>query len=50
MLGTAHLHDVRGEPEAANEAVTDELRAAARSTELLSRELTHCLALAGETE
>ena len=50
QLGTALLHGVRGEPEAAKEAVTDELRAAARNTELLSREITHCLALAGETE
>lgn len=50
QLGTALFHGVCGEPEAAKEAVTDELRAAARNTELLSRELTHCLALAGETE
>lgn len=50
QLGTGLLHGVRGEPEAARQAVTDELRAAARNSELLSRELTHCLALAGETE
>lgn len=49
-LSTAVLHGVRGEPEAAKAAVTDELRAAATNTELISRELTHCLALAGETE
>jgi tetratricopeptide (TPR) repeat protein len=50
QLGAALLHGVRGEPEAARSAVTDELRAAARNSELLSRELTHCLALAGETD
>ena len=50
QLGSALFHGVCGEREAAREAVTDELRAAARNTELLSRELTHCLALAGETE
>jgi len=32
------------------QSLTDELRAAARNSELVSRELTHCLALAGETE
>ena len=48
--GTALFHGVRGESEAAQEAVTDELRGGARNSELLSRELTHCLALAGETE
>ena len=50
QLGASQLHGVGGEPEAALRAVTDELRAAARNSELLSRELTHCLALAGETE
>lgn len=50
QLGTALFHGVCAEPEAARKAVTDELRAAARNTELLSRELTHCLALSGETE
>ena len=50
QLGAALFHGVRGEREAAREAVTDELRAAARNSELLSRELTHCLALAGETD
>jgi TolB-like protein/Flp pilus assembly protein TadD len=50
QLGVALFHGVCGKPEAAREAVTDELRAAARNSELLSRELTHCLALAGETE
>lgn len=50
QLGTALLHGVCGEPGAAREAVTDELRAAARNSELISRELTNCLALAGETD
>jgi TolB-like protein/tetratricopeptide (TPR) repeat protein len=50
QLGAALFHGVCGEPEAARESVTNDLRAAARNTELLSRELTHCLALAGETE
>jgi tetratricopeptide (TPR) repeat protein len=50
QLGAALFHGVSGEPEAAREALTEELRAAARNSELLSRELTHCLALAGETE
>jgi TolB-like protein/Flp pilus assembly protein TadD len=49
-LGAALFHGVCGEPEAAREAVTDELRAAAMNTELISRELTHCHALVGETE
>lgn len=50
QLGTALFHGVRGESEAVLSAVNDELRAGARRSELLSRELTHCLALAGETE
>ena len=50
QLAAALFHGVCGKPEAAREAVTDELRAAAKNSELLSRELTHCLALAGETE
>lgn len=50
QLGTALFHGVRGEHEAAKEAVTDELRAAGTNAELISRELTHCLALAGETD
>jgi len=50
QLGAALFHGVCGERETARAAVTDELRAAARNTELLSRELTHCLALAGETK
>ena len=50
QLGTSLYHGIRGEPAAAREALTGELRAAARNSELVSRELTHCLALAGETE
>ena len=50
QLGTALFHGVCAEPEAARKAVTEELRAAALNTELLSRELTHCFALSGETE
>jgi TolB-like protein/Flp pilus assembly protein TadD len=50
QLGTSLYHGICGEPVAARESLTDELRAAARNSELVSRELTHCLALAGETE
>ena len=50
QLAAALFHGVSGDPKAAREAVTDELRAAAKNSELLSRELTHCLALAGEPE
>ena len=50
QLGAALFYGVCGKAEAAREAVTDELRAAARNSELLSRELTHSLALAGETD
>jgi TolB-like protein/tetratricopeptide (TPR) repeat protein len=50
QLGAALFHSVCGENKAARKAVTDELHAAARNSELLSRELTHCLALAGETD
>ena len=50
QVGNSLLHGVCGEPRAALDFVTDELRAAARNSELLSRELTHCLALAGETD
>ena len=49
-LGSSLLNGVRGETGAAREALTGDLRAAARNSELLSRELTHCLALAGETD
>ena len=50
QVGQALFHGVCDEAEAALAAVTDELRVAARNSEFLSRELTHCLALAGETE
>ena len=40
QLGTALFYGVGGELEAAREAVTDELRAAAQHSELFSRELT----------
>jgi hypothetical protein len=50
QLGTSLYHGICGEPVAAREALTDEQRPAAQNSELVSRELTHCLALAGETE
>ena len=50
QLGAALFHGVCGEPEAARKVLTDELRAAAKNSELLSREITHSLALAGETD
>jgi TolB-like protein/tetratricopeptide (TPR) repeat protein len=50
QLGNSLYHGIHGEPEAAREALTGELRAVAWNSELVSRELTHCLALAGETE
>ena len=49
-LSAALFHGACGRPEEARECVTDELRAAARNSEFISRELTHCLALAGETD
>ena len=50
QLGTSLYHAICNEPQAARKALSDELRVAARNSELVSRELTHCLALAGETE
>lgn len=50
QLGTSLLRGVGGESKTALEALGGQLRAAARNSELLSRELTHCLALAGETD
>ena len=50
QLGDAILSGVLGEQEATRNAITGELRAAARNSELLSREITHSLALAGETD
>lgn len=49
-LAHAAVSGVCGRREAARDAITSKLRAAANNSELLSREITHCLALAGETE
>ena len=49
-LAQAILDGVCGRQEAARNAITSELRAAAGNSELLSREITHSLALAGETD
>ena len=50
QLAHAILSAVCGKHEAARDAITSELRAAAKNSELLSREITHSLALAGETD
>ena len=50
QLAHAILSGVCGEHEATRDAITSELRAAAKNNELLSREITHSLALAGETD
>ena len=50
QLGTALFRGIGGESKTALEALSGQLRVAARNSELLSRELTHCLALAGETD
>ncbi len=50
QLGDAILSGVCGKHEATRDAITSELRAAAKDSELLSREITHSLALAGETD
>jgi adenylate cyclase len=52
MTQLAHaLHSgIRGKHKATCDAITSELRAAARNSELLSREITHGLALAGESD
>lgn len=44
------LRGVSGRRDAARAAITDELRAAGKNSEILSREITHCLALAGESD
>lgn len=49
-LGSTTWSALTGDRETALSGITDELRAAARTSELFSRELTHCLALAGENE
>ncbi len=50
QLAHATICGVRGEQEATREAITEELRLAAKRSELLSREITHSLALAGEID
>ena len=50
QFGFALLSGVRAKYEATRDAITSELRAAAKNNELLSREITHSLALAGETD
>ena len=50
QLAHAILSGVCGKHEVARDAITGELRAAAKNSELLSREVTHSLALAGETD
>ena len=50
QLGHAVLSGVCGKPEAARDAITSELRGAAKNSEFFSREITQCLALAGETD
>jgi len=50
QLADAILSGVCGKHEATRDAITSELRAAAKDSELLSREITHSLALAGETD
>ena len=49
-LAAALFHGVRGDAISARETISDELRQAARTSELFSRELTHCLALSGQTQ
>jgi len=50
QFGYAILCAFLGKHEAARDAVTSELRTAATNSELLSREITHILALAGESD
>ena len=50
QLGHAILSGFCGKHEATRDAITSGLRAAAKNSELLSREITHSLALAGETD
>ena len=50
QIANAILDGVCGRQEATRNAITNELRAVAKNSELLSREITHCLALAGETD
>ncbi len=50
QLADAIFSGVCGKQEATRDSITRELRAAAKNSELLSREITHSLALAGETD
>ena len=50
LLAQAVLSGAHGKRAAVREAISNELRAAAKNSELLSREITHSLALAGETD
>ena len=50
QLADAIFSGVCGTQEATRDSITRELRAAAKNSELLSREITHSLALAGETD
>jgi tetratricopeptide (TPR) repeat protein len=49
-LGLAFLHAVRGDRASALATLSDDLRRAAKTTELFSRELARCLALAEEIQ
>jgi len=50
QLGHALLCGISGRHAEARDTITSELRTAARNSELLSREITNVLALAGETD
>jgi TolB-like protein/thioredoxin-like negative regulator of GroEL len=49
-LADAILSGIRGNRDACRNALTSELRQAARYSELFSREITHCLALIGDID
>ena len=49
-LGSAIRSGVSGNKESTRNAITSDLRAAARNSELFSREITHCLALVGDAD
>jgi predicted Zn-dependent protease len=50
QLAHATLSGVCGKHAAARNAITSEIRSAAKNSEFLSREITHSLALAGRTD